>query len=334
MGRKSHCTSEEKRLVLMLRNEGKSLREIAKSLGRSLFFVQNALKRKTSAETRGRKKKTKRTTDNYIVSLAKRDPFKSSRQISAEINNVISARSVRRRLTDAKLPGRIARKVPLLRQQNLKTRLNFAKNHLNWSGSENAKKWRNILWSDETKINLFGNDNGRNVRRPQGKEFHVRFTKKTVKHGGGNIMVWGCFSWYGVGPIFRITDTMTRFEYKNILENTMLPYAEENMPLRWVFQQDNDPKHTSRFVKDWFQANSITLLEWPSQSPDLNPIENLWGELKRRVGKVGIQNKDQLWEIVQKTWYEIPVETCRKLISSMPQRLQKVVQNKGGYTGY
>ena len=75
-------------------------------------------------------------------------------------------------------------------------------------------------------------------------------------------------------------------------------------------------------------------MDWPSQSPDLNPIENLWGELKRRIGKENFQNKDQLWTFVQKTWYEIPVETCRKLIASMPKRVDKVIQNNGGYSGY
>lgn len=334
MGRNKHCSPEERRLVTKWKKEGKSLRTIAKSLDRSVCFVQNALKPKKNKETRGRPKKTSHITDCHIVTLAKRYPFISSREISADICNVISTRTIRRRLADAKLPGRIARKVPLLRKKNLKMRLSFAREHLGWCGSVHEKKWRNILWSDETKINLFGNDNGRNVRRPKGKEFHVRFTKKTVKHGGGSIMVWGCFSWNGVGPIYRITDTMTRFEYKNILETIMLPYAEENMPLLWVFQQDNDPKHTSRYVKDWFQQNKIKLLDWPSQSPDLNPIENLWGDLKKRISTQSFQNKDQLWDFVQKAWYEIPIDTCRKLVSSMPKRIQKVVANKGGYTGY
>ena len=213
-------------------------------------------------------------------------------------------------------------------------RLNFAKDHLNWHGIVGEKKWRNILWSDETKINLFGNDCERNVRRPKGKEFHVRFTKKTVKHGGGNIMVWGCFSWNGVGPIFQTTNKMNAVEYKNILENVLLPYAEEDMPLRWVFQQDNDPKHTSKLVKKCIEDQKINLMTWPSQSPDLNPIENLWCDLKKKLSKQTFSNKEQLWQCVQKTWYEIPKETCRALIESMPIRMTKVMQNKGGYTGY
>jgi len=78
----------------------------------------------------------------------------------------------------------------------------------------------------------------------------------------------------------------------------------------------------------------VDVLEWPSQSPDLNPIKNLWGELKREVGKTLCQNKSQLWDFVQREWYNIPIGTCRKLLSSMPRRMEKVLQNNDGYTGY
>ena len=112
-----------------------------------------------------------------------------------------------------------------------------------------TKKWRNILWSDETKINLFNSDGKQYVRRPTKQELSPRFTAKTVKHGGGNIMVWGCFSWYGVGPLFWTKDIMTQYTYVDILNNVMLPFAEENMPIIWHFQQDCDLKHTSKAAK-------------------------------------------------------------------------------------
>ena len=93
------------------------------------------------------------------------------------------------------------------------------------------------------KINLFENGAKRNVRRPKGKEFHIRFTRKTVKHGGSSLMVWSCFLWEGVGQLHLIDGIMDRFVYKDILEMVMLPYAKHNMPLLWKFQQGNDPIH-------------------------------------------------------------------------------------------
>lgn len=79
-------------------------------------------------------------------------------------------------------------------------------------------------------------------------------------------MIWGCFSYYGTGPIYRIENTMDQHVYVSILENVMLPYAEWEMPLKW--QQHNDPKYTSRRAKDWFRDNEIQVLEWPAQSPE------------------------------------------------------------------
>ena len=169
MGRGRHCSDEERRLVHQLRKDGNTYKEIAELLKRSQNFVPNALKPQKDIERRGSFKKTSPITDNRIVTLAKRDPFKSSKAIANEIGNVVSSRTVRRRLVAAKLPGRIASKVPLLRQPNLKKRMNFALAHKTWCGLEGEKKWRNILWSDETKINLFGNDAARSVRRPKGK---------------------------------------------------------------------------------------------------------------------------------------------------------------------
>ena len=145
-------------------------------------------------------------------------------------------------------------------------------------------------------------------------------------------MVWGCFSWEGVGPIHLIESTMDRFVYKDLLETVMLPYAEENMPLVWQFQQDNDPKHSSKLVCEWFRQHNLKVVEWPSQSPDLNPIENLWGELKRKLARLPCRNKKELWENIQQEWYNMPIETCRKLISSMPKRIEAVIRSKGGYS--
>ena len=103
-----------------------------------------------------------------------------------------------------------------------------------------------------------------------------------------------------------------------------------------IFQQDNDPKHTSKKAKTWFKNNDIKVLPWPAQSPDLNPIEHLWDHLKRRLGEyerppVGMM---ELWDQVEKEWGKIEAGVCQNLIESMPRRVAAVVKAKGGYTKY
>ena len=102
------------------------------------------------------------------------------------------------------------------------------------------------------------------------------------------------------------------------------------------FQQDNNPKHTSQLAKKWFSDNSIKVLEWPAQSPDLNPIEHLWEHLKCQLQQDESPPKGvhELWERMEKEWNEISPEVCQNLIESMPRRIQAAIKAKGGHTKY
>ena len=123
-----------------------------------------------------------------------------------------------------------------------------------------------ILWSDETKMELFGLNAKCYVWRKPG-------FIPMMKHGGGSIMMWGYFSEAGTGGLVRIKAKMNKAKYREILDENLLQSAQDfRLGKMFTFQQDNDPKHTAKTTQEWLQDKSLNVLEWPSQSPDLNPI--------------------------------------------------------------
>uniref|UniRef100_A0A0K8TZE2 Transposable element Tcb1 transposase n=1 Tax=Bactrocera latifrons TaxID=174628 RepID=A0A0K8TZE2_BACLA len=318
-------------MIKNLRKLGKTYKQIQEIMKCSPQMISNALNYRKTNETRGRKRKTSTADDRNIVRYCKLNPFASARKIRDELNLSVNTETIRRRLVQNKLFARSPRKVPLLKKKHVEARIQFAKEHGSWP----VAKWRNILWSDESKVELFGSTGSRNfVRRPPNSEYNPRFTAKTVKHGGAKIMVWGCFSYSGVGPIHLIEGIMDQRAYVKILDEVMLPYASWNMPLIWVYQQDNDPKHTSKCAKEWFRANGVEVMRWPAQSPDLNPIENLWTDIKKRVAEEKPTNSKDLWHVVKETWKAIPTKRCQDLVDSMPRRCDAVLRNRGYSTKY
>ena len=121
---------------------------------------------------------------------------------------------------------------------------------------------------------------------------------------------------------------------KDELQKTLEYYGLN--PPDIIFQQDNDPKHTCRLVKNWLQEQEFRSLVWPAWSPDLKSIEHLWGCLKRRLAEHenSPNGTHELSERVQVEWERIPVEEYQKLIESMPRRVQEVLKAKGNYTKY
>lgn len=212
--------------------------------------------------------------------------------------------------------------------------MEFALEHQHWT----LKDWNRVVWSDETKINRLGSDGRAWVWKKGGSALTDQVVSGTLKFGGGSLMVWGCMTPQGVGYMCKIDGRMDAELYTSILQDDFLAtvqfYGLDKEEL--IFQQDNDPKHTSLKAANWFKKNKVNVLKWPAQSPDLNPIEHLWQHLKRQLNayEVPPAGIHELWEQVQVEWEKIPKEVCVNLIESMPRRIQAVIKAKGGHTKY
>ncbi len=139
-------------------------------------------------------------------------------------------------------------------------------------------------------------------------------------------MVWGCFAASGPGWLAIIDGTMNSAFYQKILKENVRPsVCDLKLKRTWVMQQDNDPKHTSKSTSEWLKKKQIKVLEWPSQNPDLNPIEMMWHDLKQSIHTRKPSNVAELKQFCKEEWAEIPPQRCERLIASYHKCLIAVV---------
>jgi hypothetical protein len=334
-------SSTQKDNIIVLHSSGQSIRQIASKtgLGKSTIarVINKHIPNKENAKIGRPSKLTphdKRAIVHHILSGEASNAVQATKFINSIIPTTVCTQTVRNTLKAAKLKAVTKKKKPLLSPAHRKKRLAFALKHQHWT----IEDWKRVIWSDETKVNRMGSDGQEYVWKKAGEPLGEREVKGTLKFGGGNLMVWGCMGWNGVGILCEVEGRMNAEQYISILEECLLRSMEESGidEEDIIFQQDNDPKHTSKLATKWFEDHDINVLSWPAQSPDLNPIEHLWELLKRLLAAYEDppQGLFQLWERVATEWGKIAKEECQKLIESMPRRVAAVIKAKGGHTKY
>ncbi|CAF3429790.1 unnamed protein product, partial [Rotaria socialis] len=154
--------------------------------------------------------------------------------------------------------------------------------------------------------------------------------------GGGSVMIWASFGWGGKSSICFVDGRMNAKGYREVLKKHLIDIDSCMDGSDWIFQQDNAPIHRAKVNLAWFKSKKINVLLWPSLPPDLNPIENLWGILAKKVYAGGKQfrTKEQLKTTLTKSWEEISIEQLRALVESMPERIFEVTKLNGAKTKY
>lgn len=226
MGKSKELSTDLKKRIVDLKKSGKSLGAISKQLQVPRSTVQTIVcKYKVhgivvSLPRSGRKRKLSPAAERKLVRMVKSQPRTTKKQVCDELEAAgtkVSVSTVKRVLHRHGLRGCRARRKPLLQKQHLKAQLKFAADHMN----KDKTFWRKVLWSDETKIELFGHNAQQYVWRRKGEAFNPKNTMPTVKHGGGSIMLWACFAANGTGALQRVNGIMKEEDYLRILQDNL-----------------------------------------------------------------------------------------------------------------
>ncbi|KAJ8947238.1 hypothetical protein NQ318_012004 [Aromia moschata] len=284
-----------------------SISAAAKAAKKSKAFVRRWVERYKATKNlndhpdRGTWRTTTAKQDKVIIGLFRRTPALTLRAARAYLSN--NKRGVRR---------------SMLQKRNA------------WATENIGRNWSNVIFSDEASFWAWVPKN-RAWSTPGEK-----LVQRTVKHPV-KLHVWGCFSKRGFGCLELFTQNLDAAKLLKIYKKGLLKSAQKMFGAgnnNWILQEDNDPKHRSRLCTSWKRENGIVTLDWPSQSPDANPIENVWSLIKTKLAGNRVYTLKQINQKIRETWRAMPLEYAEKLVESMPRRCQAILDNGGDWTVY
>lgn len=288
------------------------------------------IREETILKKRGRPRITDDALDLQIVQSSEMDPFLPATRIGRRFH--VHPETVRNRLKQHGLVNRATVRKDYLSTIHLQKRFEFAETHSHWT----LDQWSDVIFSDEKIFRSSGNGPPR-VWRP--KRGNTRFDEQYVwserrSSGRYTIPVWACICLKDdrYTAIHRVTDRyLTGRYYADVILETFVAGTP------YTYMHDLSPIHTSRVVREYVDAVGIDVMnDWPPKGADMNPIENVWGEMERRLRERVPADTNHLWEMIQTTFREIVSDPdyLNRLIGSMPNRMQSVVEKQGGWTKY
>jgi transposase len=340
-----HFTSEQKSAAVELFKARVPLKKIRNQLNmseRTLRRILSHAKSHPESPIISRKPGSGRPTTftpavkEKMKNMLRKNPCITGGQLKGRIPELANS-SIRRIQEvckdDLGYPSRRMAKKPPLTQRMLEQRLAFAMEYRHWT----LEDWKKVMMSDESHFELHLGGRHTRCRRPRGSDrFDPRFTQKKVKHPQ-KVMVWGCFSWKGSGKmeLLKQGEMMNSQRYLQLLESRLELFMQQHGTTH--FLQDGAPCHKAKIVMKWFQDRPhITLIKWPGNSPDLNPIENVWSWMKNQLASKNCKNMDEWITEIKRLWYKKmkDVQYLKDLVEGMPRRLEEVIERQGGISKY
>ncbi len=260
MGKTADLTAVQKTIIDTLHKEDKPQTFIAKEAGCSQSAVSKHINRKLSGRKKcGRKRCTTNRENRSLMRIVNQNRFKNLGELHKECTETgvkASRATTHRRVKEFGYSCR-------------QRRLTWAKEKKNWT----VAQWSKVLFSDESKFCISFGNQGPRVWRKGGEAHSPSCLKSSVKFPQ-SVMIWGAMSSAGIGPLCFLKTNVTAPVYQYILEHFMFPSADQLFKdADFIFQQDLAPAHTAKSTKSWLNDHGVGVLDWPANSPDLNPRE-------------------------------------------------------------
>lgn len=244
---------------------------------------------------------------------------KTLTEIVKDVGINVSKNTIINRLHQNNFIYGIATKKPLLSNSHKENRLEWAKKNINTN-------WSEIIFSDEASI-------WKSLSNYRWIDNNINDYDKVVKHPLKK-HVWGCINKQKINKLYIFNEIMNAKLYEKILIANIKEHFDPISKNKLMFQDDNDPKHRSKLITKWKEENNINSFMWPSCSPDLSPIENVWGIVKNKISKINIQTAEEFELTIAKCWLEIDQKIIDNIIDSMPNRIIKLIEANGDVINY